>query len=181
MPFIPYMADMIYTNITGEESVHLANWPDSNPVTEEDKKLIGLMQKVRNICELGNAERKKLGLAVKQPLASITVKGDYLQLKDETDLLQLIKEELNVEDVFLEIGNDTVEFDTVITADLKDKGIMREIIRNIQGARKEAGCSLNEKVEVYLPDWPVRFEEDIKRKALVSKLTKGPELKVVRS
>ncbi len=181
MPFIPYMADMIYTNITGEDTVHLADWPESSPITDEDKKLINLMQKVRSICELGNAERKKLSLAIKQPLASITIKGDYQDLKDENQLLQLIKDELNVESVIIEKGNDSVEFDIVITADLKDKGLLREIIRNIQGARKEAGCFLDEKIDIILPEWPIKYEDEIKRKALVSKITKGSELKVVRS
>ena len=88
---------------------------------------------------------------------------------------------LNVESVIIEKGNDSVEFDIVITADLKDKGLLREIIRNIQGARKEAGCFLDEKIDIILPEWPIKYEDEIKRKALVSKIIKGPELKVVRS
>ena len=29
-PFIPFISDEIYTNLTNETSVHLANWPNSN-------------------------------------------------------------------------------------------------------------------------------------------------------
>ncbi len=43
----------------------------------------------------------------------------------------------------------------------------------IQGERKKIGTSLSEKVNVSLPDWPKDFEEDIKRRALVSSLSKG--------
>jgi isoleucyl-tRNA synthetase len=130
---------------------------------------------------MGNGERKNLGLPVKQALASITVKGDFNSIKDDKELLQLIKDELNVEEVLFAEGKEAVSYDLEITADLKDKGLAREIIRSIQEARKQAGCLLDEKIEIELPSWPIKYESDIKRKALVSKISKGPELKVVRS
>ncbi|KKS64502.1 MAG: Isoleucine-tRNA ligase [Candidatus Collierbacteria bacterium GW2011_GWF2_42_51] len=130
---------------------------------------------------MGNGERKNLSLPIKQALSSITVKGEFSTLKDESELLQLIKEELNVEEVLFAEGKEGVSYDTVITVDLKDKGLAREIIRSIQEARKLANCRLDEKIEIELPSWPVKYEGDIKRKALVSKITKGPEIKIVRS
>jgi hypothetical protein len=45
--------------------------------------------------------------------------------------------------------------------------------------RKKLGTSLSEYVDVLLPDWPEKFEEEIKRKALVENLTKG-EFKVTK-
>lgn len=178
-PIIPFISEYLYRHLTGEESVHLTDWPVVKGSV--DGNLLAKMILVRRICEMGNGERKNLGLPVKQALASITIKGEYSLLKEETALLQLIKDELNVEEVLFAEGKESVEYDTVITPDLKDKGRTREIIRSIQEARKLANCQLNEIIEVELPEWPEKYEEEIKRKALVSKVSKGPELKVVRS
>lgn len=180
-PIIPFISEYLYRHLTGEESVHLEDWPTVKNDKVIDKELLSQMVKVRRICEMGNGERKNLGLPIKQALASITIKGDFSTLKEEKELLQLIKEELNVEEVFFAEGKEGVSYDVVITADLKDKGLAREIIRSIQEARKLANCRLDEKIEIELPSWPVKYEDDIKRKALVSKITKGPELKIVRS
>jgi len=180
-PIIPFISEYLYRHLTGEESVHLEDWPTVKNDKVIDKELLSQMVKVRRICEMGNGERKNLGFPIKQALASITIKGDFSTLKEEKELLQLIKEELNVEEVFLAEGKEGVSYDVVITADLKDKGLAREIIRSIQEARKLANCRLDEKIEIELPSWPVKYEDDIKRKALVSKIIKGPELKIVRS
>ncbi|HSV95019.1 MAG TPA: isoleucine--tRNA ligase [Spirochaetia bacterium] len=180
-PIIPFISEYLYRHLTGEESVHLTDWPTAIDTKAIDKTLLDNMVLVRKVCEMGNGERKNLGLPIKQALASITVKGKFSTIKEEAELLQLIKEELNVEDVFFADGNDSVSYDVVITAKLKDKGNAREIVRSIQEARKQAGCRLDERIEIELPDWPKTYEDDIKRKALVSKISKGQELKVVRS
>jgi len=180
-PTIPFISEYLYRHLTGEESVHLTDWPKVVNDKEIDRDLLAKMVLVRKICEMGNGERKNLGLPVKQPLASITIKGDYDSLKEDQELLNLIKEELNVEEVFFAQGDESVSFDIEITSDLKDKGQARELVRAIQEARKIAGCRLDEKIELILPDWPVKYEEDLKRKTLVSKLSRGPELKVLRS
>jgi isoleucyl-tRNA synthetase len=180
-PVIPFITEYLYRHLTGNESVHLTDWPTVTNEKVVDKDLLSKMALVRKICEMGNGERKNLSLPIKQALASITVKGNYSTLKDNQELLQLIKDELNVEEVFIIEGEDSVSYDLVITPDLKDKGQSREIIRSIQEARKLADCRLDEKIVLELPDWPIKYEDEIKRKALVSKLTHGPELKVIRS
>lgn len=180
-PIIPFISEYLYRHLTGEESVHLEDWPTVKNDKVIDRELLVKMVLVRRICEMGNGERKNLSLPIKQALSSITVKGEFSTLKDESELLQLIKEELNVEEVLFAEGKEGVSYDTVITVDLKDKGLAREIIRSIQEARKLANCRLDEKIEIELPSWPVKYEGDIKRKALVSKITKGPEIKIVRS
>ncbi len=180
-PIIPFISEYLYRHLTGEESVHLVDWPTVSNDKAIDKELLSNMVLIRRICEMGNGERKNIAIPVKQALASITVKGAYPSLKDNKDLLQLIKDELNVDDVIFAEGKDSVSYDIEITPDLKDKGLAREIIRSIQEARKQANCRLDEKIEIELSDWPLKYEEDIKRKALVSKITKGTELKVVRS
>ncbi|MDP2585378.1 MAG: hypothetical protein Q8P29_00700, partial [Candidatus Levybacteria bacterium] len=60
------------------------------------------------------------------------------------------------------------------------EGEARDIVRMIQGERKKLGTALDEKVDVVLKDWPKKFEEEIKKKAMVSNLTKGEKFIVIR-
>jgi elongation factor G len=52
--------------------------------------------------------------------------------------------------------------DTTLTEDLKAEGEARELIRQIQNARKKAGVSFDQLVKVELPSWPTEFETEIK-------------------
>jgi len=180
MPFIPFLSDLIFTNITGEETVHLADWPETT--TDVNTELQDRMSQVRSICELGNSARKTQGIAIKQPLSSIKVVGDFKNLVDDNELLQLIKDELNVEQVIiLEGETPSVEYDTEITDNLQKKGRARELIRAIQEARKEANCRLDEHIRLEMPDWPEEFVDDIKKKTLVDNIATGDSLKIIRS
>jgi isoleucyl-tRNA synthetase len=180
MPFTPFMADSIYTNLTGQESVHLASWPKKPQLKNINKQLLEQMALVRKICEQGHAQRKTHELAVKQPLSSVTVSiSDSLGLNKNKDLLHLIKEELNVVKViFKKATKLSVELDTELTADLIKQREAREVTRSIQQARKEAGCQLDEVVNITLPSWPKEYEDQIKAKTLVNKITKGPEVAI---
>ena len=60
------------------------------------------------------------------------------------------------------------------------EGQAREIVRQIQQARKEAGCALDEQITVTLPSWPKDFEDLIKKETLAKAIIKGPELGIVR-
>ena len=182
MPFMPFVADKMFTNLTGEETVNLANWPELETIDASEIELIDQMVQVRKICEIGHSVRKISNIAVKQPLAEAKIKMPPAKLSSNSDLIQLIKEELNVESVsFSDEKELDVTLDQNLTDELIQKGRVREIIRSVQGARKDASCRLDEVVEITLPDWPTQYEEEIKRKTLVSKITKNPELKVIRS
>ena len=179
MPFTPFLADQIYTNLTGEESVHLTDWPE---ITDKpDSSLITNMNIVRQICELGHSERKTTNIPVRQPLSSITVTIPVEQ-KLSDNLIQLIKLELNIESVDFSKGDKlSAKLDTKLTPELEDKGEARKIIRDIQQARKEAECAFDEQVDAVLPDWPKSQEEFIKRKTLIRNLTKGKVLAIKRT
>ncbi len=182
MPFTPFMADMIYTNITGEESVHLAEWPEVVTPEVVDVKLIEKMALIRKICEMGHAVRKTESKAVKQPLSKIIVSGTSLHIEEDKELIQLIKDELNVLEVEFTEGKElAIKLDLELTPELIKMGQTREIIRSIQEARKLAGCRLDEIVSVTLPEWPVEFEKEIKQKTLVNEIVKGEEVKISRS
>lgn len=188
MPFTPFLSDMIYVNVTGAESVHLSTWPEVNTPAIIDTKLIKNMAELRQICEMGNAQRKALGKSTKLPLQAVIVRGLGDNLKSDQELIQLIKEELNVIEVRFESPTTepenktgvSVALDTTESEELTQRGRARETVRAIQEARKSAGCRLDEIVSVVLPDWPSKYQEEIQQKTLVRAIQKGPAIKIVR-
>jgi isoleucyl-tRNA synthetase len=132
------------------------------------------------LVEAGHAKRKELGIKVRQPLAKFEIRNSKFEINDE--VISLIKDELNVKKVSFEKGKGelAVEFDTNITKELKDEGMARDIIRQIQEERKKLGTALDEKVGVVLDNWPKDFEEEIVRRGLVHFLKKGSTFKVTR-
>lgn len=179
-PVIPFISEYLYQHLTGNLSVHLQDWPLSGESEHLNEEIIEKMSLVRKIAEMGNAERKKQGIAIKQPLSNLKVFGNFSSLQGDA-ILDILRDELNVDSITIEISKEnSVEYDLNITSELKDRGQAREILRNIQEARKIAGCNLDELVDIEIPEWPVSCESIIKRKALVSKITQGPILKVIR-
>lgn len=179
-PITPFIAEEIYKNLNSEdESVHLQDYPKGDKSLLDDK-LIEQMNLVRKIVEVGHAKRKELGIKVRQPLAEFRIQNSGFRIGEE--LITLIKDELNVKDVEFVKGKGElkVQFDTNITRELKDEGLARDIIRIIQQERKKIGTDLKEKVDVILDNWPKDFEEEIKKKGLVSNLKKGKSFRVDR-
>ncbi|MBI2670341.1 MAG: class I tRNA ligase family protein [Candidatus Yanofskybacteria bacterium] len=143
-PFTPFLADHIYKKLDNrKESVHLEDWPKTK------KKLINpeleaQMTELRDAAAHGLAQRKELGIKVRQPLASITLKKT---IKFEPDLERLLMDELNVKNIFYNTEqSDTTKLDEKLTPDLIMEGYAREIMRQIQDMRKEAKYRLDEKV-----------------------------------
>ena len=98
-PFAPFLSDEMYVKLTGEKSVHLADYPvcDENLI---DDALEHRMDLVRTISTLGRGEREKENLKVRQPLSRILVDGKYEQ--EISDMTDLLREELNVREVVFE-------------------------------------------------------------------------------
>lgn len=98
-PFVPFIAEEIYRNLTDNESVHLDYYPEHNeslinPALEEKMDL------VRDLVRLGRASRESVKIKVRQPLREVLIDGKY---EDKIkDLVPLIKEELNVKEVVFE-------------------------------------------------------------------------------
>ncbi len=63
----------------------------------------------------------------------------------EKELLELIKDEINVKKVTF---GKTLKLDTKITPELKEEGMTREVIRQIQEMRKKAGLKPEDKILV---------------------------------
>ncbi len=103
-PFAPFIADEMYTKLTGEESVHLAFFPEAEEALI-DTDLEEKMELVRTIVTLGRGEREKEKIKVRQPLSEILVDSRYEE--QIGDMVQLIMEELNVKAVVFEKNMDT--------------------------------------------------------------------------
>ena len=104
-PFAPYISEEIYQNLTGAESVHLADFPVAQEglVSEEVEAPMDL---VRDLVSLGRSAREDAKIKVRQPLAEVIIHGEYEAILG--DLTQLIKEELNIKQVVFE--NNLSEF-----------------------------------------------------------------------
>ena len=98
-PVIPFTTEEIYKDLTGEESVHLADYP----VCDEsliDEKLEEKMDLVRNLISLGRNVREENKVKVRQPISEVVLDGKNKDVL--SDLVDLIKEELNVKEVVFE-------------------------------------------------------------------------------
>jgi isoleucyl-tRNA synthetase len=173
-PFTPFLSEEIYKNLTAHESVHLTSWPVVDKAII-DTKLNVQMSDIRKIVELAHAQRKAKNIKVRQPLPVLTYKGFS---KIEEDLVQLIKEEVNVKQVIQdqEKGELQVELETKLTPELIAEGKARELVRQIQLKRKERGCKLTDKIKVTIPWWPESYTDYIKKETLSTQLAKGKEI-----
>ena len=218
------MSEEIYRNLTNEESVHLSNFPKCDE-SLIDETIETKMDLVRDLISLGRNAREEANVKIRQPLSKV-----YLDKNIESitkDLVDLIKEELNVKEVeyitdkskylsyqvkpnFKEVGklfgknigeftkfvselsdsdlnnlenikfnSDGVEYaltndmldirivqkdaksdgvnfvilDVNITEELRNEGILRDIIRQCQLFRKEAGFNVEDRINI-------KFESD---------------------
>lgn len=95
-PIAPFITDEIYCNLTGEDSVHLADYPECNEELIDDK-IEERMDLVIDLISLGRNSRENAKIKVRQPIKSV-----ILDIKDKEiigDIDSLIKEELNVKEL----------------------------------------------------------------------------------
>ncbi len=103
-PFMPFMAEEIYKNLTGKESVHLEGWPEYRKSFVDDD-LNQQNYLVRSIVTLGHQIRSKNKIRVRQPLGLVEIalpeSADKASIMKQVDV---IAEELNVKEVkFLDL------------------------------------------------------------------------------
>lgn len=176
-PVVPFIAEASFHAVDPQaDSVHLAEWPTAS-TTEQDATLLTEMDLARKVVEAGHAQRKLLGLKVRQPLATATVTGARLS----AEVTEIVALELNVKAVdFVDREQLSVTLDTTITPELAAESQARELVRSIQQLRRESGTTVDELVEVTAPTWPTAWESYIMERAKISRLVVGPELLVTR-
>ncbi len=95
-PFAPYISEEIYRNLTEEVSVHLSTYPKAD-LELIDTELEEKMDLVKNLVALGRASRETAKIKVRQPIQKVLVDGRFEDVIG--DMIELIKEELNVKEV----------------------------------------------------------------------------------
>lgn len=95
-PFLPMLSEKIYTELTGQESVHLSDWENVDELPN-DTNLINTMDIIRETCSTALGIREANKLRVRQPLQKMTVVVEnHAGLEEFSDIL---KEEVNVKDI----------------------------------------------------------------------------------
>ena len=176
-PFTPFIAEEIYGNLTGEESVHLSDWPKAKRLTSADAQLVADMKTARKIVEMGLSERKTHNIKVRQPLRRLTVNSLSLSV----ELTQLIKDELNIKGVDYkpEQKELSVIIDLSLDSDLVAEGGMRELSRQVQEMRKVLNINPTAYISLASPTIPTGILlEEFKRRTLTKEVKSGPELKI---
>ncbi|MBI2454498.1 MAG: class I tRNA ligase family protein, partial [Parcubacteria group bacterium] len=153
-PFTPFLAEWLYHNLKNLdpktcilESIHLEKYPKAIKTKKSD--VMKIMDKAREVVALGLAERARSGIRVRQPLNALYISPTDYNLV--ADVLYVIAEELNVKKVLSDrkVEKGMVLLDTELTPALKEEGLVRELARNINGMRKEAKLTPEDKIILY--------------------------------
>ncbi|MBI5153429.1 MAG: class I tRNA ligase family protein [Parcubacteria group bacterium] len=177
-PFAPFFAEGLYQELRKKdnslkESVHLEDWPKTLTYADKHAEIRGSlrgsasslrksaimeqMELVRRVCALGLRLRAEKGLKVRQPLASLEIKYDLLVSKE---MLDMVMEEVNVKkarrvkvlshDAIINETDLAIALDTIITDELKEEGIVRDLIRSLQELRADGGLNVGEQAELFV-------------------------------
>ncbi|GAA1613999.1 isoleucine--tRNA ligase [Kribbella sancticallisti] len=97
-PLLPLVSEEIWRGLTGGRSVHLTDWPSVDDLPD-DPVLVARMDRVREVCSVASAIRKREGLRGRQPLRRVTVASP--DAKALQSLVPILQAEVNVQEVVL--------------------------------------------------------------------------------
>ena len=151
-PFTPFFSEGLYAALGGrQESVHLDAWPQARTKKQSasDKKLVAHMAAVRDFAALGLAKRAEVGVKVRQPLRALAIPKSKINIQKE--LLGILADEVNVKNIVVDPKlKEGVSLDAVITPELREEGLVREVARMVQELRQKAGLSPKDKVALMM-------------------------------
>lgn len=168
-PFTPFLSEELWQNMMGGESVHLMDWPKAGKVDED---ALAKMAECRAVITEGLALRMERNdeygqIKVRQPLASLTYGGEQLDEFYE----QIIADEVNVKKV---VHGKELALDKKLTDELREEGFVRELIRFVQAARKNAGLNVDDRIKLFVScDVPAAYVDTLKNEVLAVELGEG--------
>jgi isoleucyl-tRNA synthetase len=193
-PFMPFLAEFIYRDLTGLESVHLTSWTSEIP--GDDEVVRQKMSLLRELVETGLSLRKEANLKVRQPLAEVEYHIKNKDVSLDADFEKLLAEELNVKLVsnrqdfvakggwvYKEAANFKFELNVELNDELRHEGSARELERQIQDLRKKSGLKVGELVDLYYNTADEKLEDALlklvdRKKTFVSQISKSLEVEV---
>lgn len=160
-PILPFTSEFIYQTLTGDGSVHLQNYPKADePLIAESAALLTGIDQIRTIASAAHKLRADAGTNLRQPLATLAISG-FRDVANQTELLGILQDEVNVKTIAFEMSGSEgwpsvdlpegrVALDTVLTPELEEEGIVREIVREAQSARKNAQLAIGQSASAEL-------------------------------
>jgi isoleucyl-tRNA synthetase len=108
-PFVPYLAEELFQSLKAGESVHLAEYPQSDASFIESA-LERDMQAVIDVVSLGRTARGEANIKIRQPLGEMYVPAKLRASLEK--MLPLVQEEVNIHHIrYVEEGSDFVKYD----------------------------------------------------------------------
>ena len=190
-PLAPFISEFIFQEIKDDlrfrypvkESIHLEKLGKPIKLTLKEKLLLDEMEKIRKIASDVHRIRKEKKIKLRQPLKTL-----YLSSKYSPEVLEILKEEINVleikteepkqkENLYYSEEFEKLWLDLTIDEKLKELGIYKDFIRIIQDLRQDAGLTPKEIVglNLTLP----KFLEKIVNKYLKN-ITEKTKTKLVK-
>ncbi len=135
-PLMPLIGEELWRGLTGERSVHLADWPDADEFPA-DPELVAAMDEVREIASQGLALRKAHGLRVRLPLAGMTVIAQH----PPVEFAEILREELNLKapPVFEPLTPETLERHAIHQALTRERACARPARRRTRAGAHPRG------------------------------------------
>ena len=137
-PLLPFISEYIFKALSGEESVHLSDYPTLGAINLDDA-LVEKMDFIQELCSAGKYIREDKNLRNRLPLSSLTIVGAELS----ADYQEIIKDELNVKEV--KFDNDLSSYATktvYLYTPLLGKSLGKDM-GAVMGAYKQGKWELN--------------------------------------
>ncbi len=153
-PFTPFIAEEVYTRVGCEQgSVHLADWPETQELGQDQENLLDNMSKARAEVEIALAQRASAGIKIRQVLARFSTASAF-----DKGINSIIADEINVKEV---VSGKASILDTTLTNELKTEGQVREFTRQVNALRKELKLTIKDKVNLVI-NVPVGLADALK-------------------
>jgi len=177
-PFMPFISESIFKNLTSFESVHLSDWPKKSSISKAQAQTVAYMESIRKVVEQGLSTRKNLQLKVRQPLRKAVIANPNSSPGQNFE--NLIKAELNVKEIDWQISKESsVSLDSRLDENLIAEGQAREMIRQVQDLRKQMGAKLDQNINLFAPlPQDKSLLEQITSQTLTQKAINSSEIKI---